>query len=203
MRIIVPLIATCLLMACGHPAPPVADQPTAPPVVFQEKGTIEKIARYEESIRSYDADVVSSMFEEELTRDTALSNLLASVGMIGTRIQDSAVAYLRFAQNNATYYTAADVHIASLADSTERANTHQRFEQSEQRLNDRLASTAALLTTSNKLTNEVGQLRIAIMLDRTLDRMEAYQTQQPSSTGMASGVDALRAVRDQLKKELF
>ncbi len=162
---------------------------------------MEKIASVDEYSRG-GANVVEAIFQEVLEHDTALANLLKSVDRAPDDLADSAKAFQKFDANNKAYYDDAGPIAQNLLDSAKRKAMRATLDQSSQRYDASVVAPKALLSEGEELRKEMGQLRILVMLDRTLERIEDYQKQQPASSGIGSVLQKMKTLRDRLKKEV-
>lgn len=200
MRTLPILLIALVPLACGQAARTDAPKTAPPPVpeAFQDHSSISDVKS-----RSTSGDVVERLFAEELERDTALAALFDRWQQAQAIFNDSARGYLDLQANDQAFYASADAHKDQLMDSLDRQHMAQRLKASGDHAAQRFGPMDRMQEERIALEKEFRELRVLVMLDRTVQRMEAYQhTPVPGSGGMQTALQRLRQLRAELRKHV-
>lgn len=193
------LLLVLAFTACTSPTTPPENQ--AVPAAFQERSVLQDV-----KVSSYtrgSSDLVETLFQEELKRDTALAALVERMKEQDRSHPDSIVAVNDYLSRNASYYQAAAQHGKSIRDSLLALPILEMVKKNKAHYDLSVAEHEQWMQRYDSMRTRTQDLLTVVKIDRTLRIMRAYQDpNRPSATVLQREVQRMTELERELMKDL-
>lgn len=158
-----------MLTSCNNT--PTQDKPKQEtPKALEDKSSSFEIA----SKRGYD-DLVESLYNELVTKNTALKKLEDNIADLNTSRNDTTSLFDKFNEKNQAYFNAANRHISEIKDSLLREKMSSLIAANLTKYNASIARHNELLNMMERKQLTIADLHTILKIVKTLPLIERYQ----------------------------
>jgi hypothetical protein len=159
-----------LLLASCHNTPTQDKPKQETPKALEDKSSSFEIA----SKRGYD-DLVESLYNELVTKNTALKKLEDNIADLNTSRNDTTSLFDKFSEKNQAYFNAANRHISEIKDSLLREKMSSLIAANLTKYNTSIARHNELLNMIERKQLTIADLHTMLKIVKTLPLIERYQ----------------------------
>jgi hypothetical protein len=173
------ICGSLLIVSCNRT--PNVPQPVSPttPKALQENSSSE-ISLLRKG--SYRDDLLTSIYEELLTKDSILKQLEENIAQLNNEKPDSLKTFSFFKNKNEDYYTDAREYLLRIKDSSLRLKIKNQIDNSFTNYNKRIAGHHNLVSLLQSKDSTLTDLHTVLKIVKTLHVMDTYQKDDmPSS----------------------
>lgn len=193
------LLLVLAYTACTSSTKPPENQVV--PAAFQERSVLQDVKSSAYTRGS--SDLVETLFQEELKRDTALAALVERMQKQDRTHPDSMVAVNDYLSRNASYYQAAAQHGKSINDSLLALPILEKVKRNQAHYDLSVAEHEQWMQRYDSMRTRTQDLLTVVKLDRTLRIMRAYQdSNRPPTTVLQREVQRMTALERELRMDL-
>lgn len=175
MKSLLLLFTCCSLLIVSCNRAPNVPQPVSPttPKALQENSSSSEISLLRKG--SYKDDLLTSIYEELLTKDSILNQLEEDIAQLNNEKPDSLKTFSFFKNKNEDYYTDARAYLSRIKDSSLRLIIKNQIDNSFTNYNKRIAAHTNLVSLLQSKDSTLRDLHTVLKILKTLPVMETYQ----------------------------
>ncbi len=182
IKILLATLLVVLFVSCNDHRPSENPKQETPAALKDNNDSYDIISK-----RKYD-DIIDGLYAELLEKDSSLKRIEDKIKDLNKYKIDSAESYDNYSGKNAAYFSAADKHIAAIADTVLRENMRHLVANELTQYNTLRAKHQELLKIIERNQLSITDLHTVLKIVRTLPLIEKYQREALPATKPLEGI---------------